>query len=476
MRSGLAHACLVGIVILEGCVSVPKDAGFGDVQRAVKEHTDQSIEWDRGAVETPVTDERVQSLLQSPLDADRTVQIALMNNHDLKATIEGLGVARAEYLQAFLPRNPIIDGEIRFPGRPTEPFEVSLMQTLIDLLKFKSRKKLSAATFAATQMRVSGAVINFAAEVRSNYYDLQAAQQVQARQRVVTEAARVSAELSGRQHTAGNISDLDLETEQALYEQAKLALARVELETLTARERLMIDMGLIDPATPWSMPEEFSPLPKSEPPREEIEAVALSRRVDIAVARQDLEAARKMLPLARTADFDELGIGVHHEREPEGTKTTGPAIALPIPIFNRGRAARARAVGLIRQNEQRLAALTVTARSEVRAAQERVIEARARTEYVRDVILPRRTRILYLTQLEYNAMLRGVFQLVQARQSLAEAEREYVLAQRDYWIARTELDTSVSGVARFSARPDEPRVARPSFSTTRTQQAGQRHE
>jgi cobalt-zinc-cadmium efflux system outer membrane protein len=131
---------------------------------------------------------------------------------------------------------------------------------------------------------------------------------------------------------------------------------------------------------------------------------------------------------------------------------------------------------MVRQTEQRLAALTVTARSEVRAARERVLEARARTEYVRDVIIPRRKRILYLTQLEYNAMLRVVFQLIQARQNLATAEREYVLAQRDYWIARTELDTAISGVARFSARTDEPRVARPSFSTAMTQQHNKENE
>jgi hypothetical protein len=53
-------------------------------------------------------------------------------------------------------------------------------------------------------------------------------------------------------------------------------------------------------------------------------------------------------------------------------------------------------------------------------------------------------------------MLRGVFQLIQARQSVANAERQLVLGQRDYWIARTDLDTALAGVARFSARPEMP--------------------
>jgi cobalt-zinc-cadmium efflux system outer membrane protein len=154
--------------------------------------------------------------------------------------------------------------------------------------------------------------------------------------------------------------------------------------------------------------------------------------------------------------WNDLGVGVHREREPEGPKTTGPAVTIPIPIFNRGEAQRARASALLHQAEQRYAALTVNARSEVRSARERLLEARARVEYMRDVIVPRRARILALTQLEYNAMLRGVFQLIQARQNVAIAERELVLGQRDYWIARSDLDTALAGVARFSARPEMP--------------------
>ena len=453
-------ACLALVALVVGCVSVPHDAGFGDVQKTVKEHVKQPVEWNRGTIAEGALDARVRSLLETPLEADRAVEIALLHNRDVQATLEELGIARAEYLQGFLPRNPIVDGEIRFPASPKNPFELTFTQTLIDLLKLGPRKKLAAAALKAAQTRVSGAIVGFAAEVRSDFYDLQAAEQVLARQRVLTEAARLSAEFSLRQHSSGNISDLDLENEQALYEQAKLDVARAELQALGARERLMVDMGLSDTTAKWSVTEEFAPLPEAEVPGEDLESLALSRRLDVAFARQELEVARRRLPLARTAILDPLAAGVHLEREEDGTRTIGPSLAVPIPIFDRGGAARSKAVGMLRQAEQRLAALAVTARSEVRAARERVLEARARTVYVRDVIIPRRKRILYLSQLEYNAMLRGVFQLIQARQNLTQAERELVLAQRDYWIARTDLDAALSGVARFSVREAEPRPAR----------------
>jgi cobalt-zinc-cadmium efflux system outer membrane protein len=63
------------------------------------------------------------------------------------------------------------------------------------------------------------------------------------------------------------------------------------------------------------------------------------------------------------------------------------------------------------------------------------------------VIVPRRTRILELTKLEHNAMLVGVFQLLQAKQNEMQARRDSIDAQREYWSARTDLDRALQGVA-----------------------------
>lgn len=465
-------AALLAAALLGGCVSVSRDAGFGDLQRTVEQQTKQKVEWNRGAIESPA-DEGLKALLGEPLDADRAVQIALSNNRDLQATLEELEIARADYLDAFLPRNPVLDGELRFPRRP---FELALTQTLIDLLQFRSRRALGQAQLSTAKTRITAAVINFAAEVRADFYELQAAGQLLARQRVIREAAELWATLAKRQHTSGNISDLDLENEQALYEQVKLDTARAEIEALAAREQLTADMGLLSDRTEWSVSPEFAAMPATEMPREEIEALALSRRFDLAVARQEVEAARRARPIANRAVLDDLAVGVHLDRESDGETTSGPSVAIPIPIFNRGAAARARAMGVLRRAQQRLAAAEVAARSEARTSLERLMEARARTEYLRDVILPRRQRILYLNQLEYNAMTRGVFQLIQARKDVSAAERQLIEAQRDYWMARSELEMALSGVSGFSARPERARIAHPMKTMPAPQQMRKENE
>lgn len=468
---------LVGAIVLSGCATVPRDAGFTDVREAVADRTKQSIEWDpERPVETPASDDAIRPLLVDVLTAERAVQIALTNNRDLQATIEGLGLARADFLAASTIRNPILDGEIRFPGSPENPFELALTQSLIDLLQLRTRRAAGSAAFEAAKLRITGAIINFAAEVRTDFFDLQAAQQILARQRLIADAARLSAELAMRQHTSGNISDLDLENEQALYEQAKLDLSRAELSAIEAREQLVMDLGLLDARTEITLPEVFDALPEAEAPVEELETTALSRRIDLRVAEYERDAALRVLPsAARSEVLGELSVGVHHEREPEGTSNTGPSVAIPIPIFNWGAARKQRAIATARQAQQHLAALTVNARSEVRTARERLLEARARAEYLRDVVVPRRQRILYLTQLEYNAMLRGVFQLIEAKQSEASAQRELVLAQRDYWVTRAELDAVVSGVTGFSVR-DARRETKPDlFVRTSQQESKENH-
>ncbi|HVT60697.1 MAG TPA: TolC family protein [Thermoanaerobaculia bacterium] len=447
--------CLVAVsgLALSACASAPRDAGLAGVQRAVVAGTGQQVVWDpAGAISAPSSDASIQPLLAEPLSADRAVEIGLRNNRDLLATLESLGIARADLLQSRTIRNPVFDDELRFPGVPARPIESALMQPLFDLLRLRARRAAGEAAFQVTQLQVTGAVLAFAGDVRRDFYTEQAARQVLARQTTITDTARAAAELAQRQHEAGNISDLDLESEQARYETAKLDLARMALDELQARERLIADLGLVDPRTPLDLPSELPPMAQEDPATTDLQP-ALAGRLDLKLARAQLETARRNLPLARSDVFAGLAVGVHQDRETDGKWTAGPGVALPIPIFDTGRARRARALALIRQAEQRLYALDLAGRSAARTAAERLREARARAEYLHDTVVPRRQRILSLLQLENNAMLRGIFDLIRARQNYDDATREQVLALRDYWVARTDLQAALTGVRGFSVRP-----------------------
>jgi cobalt-zinc-cadmium efflux system outer membrane protein len=459
LRRVWALAAGVVAVLASGCASVPRDAGIAEVNRLVEQRTGQRLSWEPGQPIEPPDDQQLVAELQTGVTVDRAVEIALRHNRDLLAALEELGIARADLMAARTVRNPILDAEVHFPGERFKPYELTLTQTLIDLLRLRRNRAIGAAEFEAARLRIAGAVIGFAGEVRADYYTLQAAQAALAQQHTITSAAEAAAQLAKRQHDAGNINDLDLEVEQALYAEAKLELARAQLDELEARERLFADFGALQ-AQPLQLPPLAAPPAEPERTAEDVDSL-FAQRVDLTLAEAELQAARLTLPGARAAAvFDELAVGVHRDREAGGERTSGWSAEVPVPLFDSGLAAGTRATAILRRAEQRLHALAVTARSEVRAARERLLEARARAEYVATVVVPRRQRILYLTQLEYNAMIRGVYDLIRARQGLATSERERVLALLDYWLARTELDLATSGVTGFTVREERPSLPR----------------
>ncbi len=432
---------LLSVALLASCVSVPRDAGLADVRA----RTSSAVSW---SAQPSTTDhERVRALLHDELTADAAVEIAMLNSPRLQVALAELGIARADLIEASTVANPVFEFELRIPGEPYRPYELRLAQSLIELIQLPRRRAIGRVAFDAAQMRVSSEVLRFGADVRMSYFDVVAASQHLAQSRTIVESARAAADVALRQHAAGNITDLDLENEQARYEQARLELAQRERRVVVAREALIRGLGLRDTTLEWRIPDSFPDLPATELGQQELEDLAGAQRLDLAIARRELELAERQLPLSRLAALGEAQLDVHYEREPGGEHTVGPGIELPIPIFNTGRAARTRAESHWLRARHLLNALTAESSSRLRVASATLAEARARVEYYRDVVLPRRRRIVELTKLEHNAMLVGVFQLLQARENEARAESDFVEAQREYWAARTDLDRALHGIA-----------------------------
>jgi Outer membrane protein len=436
---------LAVIFLASACASVSRDAGMNDIRQAVSDRTGQTVHW--SAAPSTADDPRVRALLQGELTADRAVAVAMDNNPRLQATLAELGIARADLLEASVVRNPLFEAEIRFPRDPFRPFELRLAQTLVDLIQLPRRRALGSAAFDAATIHVTSEVVRFASEVRGEHAALLAASQRAALSRLNLENATASVELAQRQHDAQNITDLDLENEQAQYEQAKLDVAREEQRLLVAREMLIRAMGLRDTSIEWRLPQVFPPLPSTEQDQQQLERIAATRRLDVDLARRDVDMARQQVPIARLAALGDITVDGHLQRDASGANTFGPGIEVPIPIFNTGESARSRAEAEYLRARHTLNAMLAESSSQLRVARSTVVEARARVEYYRDVIVPRRERIVALTKLQQNAMLAGVFQLLQSKQNEAQARRDFIDAQLDYWSARNNLDRVLNGVA-----------------------------
>jgi len=205
-------------------------------------------------------------------------------------------------------------------------------------------------------------------------------------------------------------------------------------------------MGAFGVQTNWTIAARLPDLPTGEVSASQLESRAIQQRLDLAAARQEFIAQARSLGIARAeAILEHAEIGGHYEREPEGTLTIGPSVNMPIPIFNQGQPAFARAQAKLRQGQQRYLALAADIRSDVRAARDRMQLARQQVEYFKSTALPTRTRVTEESQLEYNAMQLSPFQLLQAKQEEVKTAADSVEALRDYWVARAELEKAVGG-------------------------------
>ena len=463
---------LAGVLLLGGCASVQPRASFPDVERGVAAATPYRVHWNTGGDADRAVASQVQAMLGKPLDVDAAVQIALLNNRHLQATYEELGVAQADLVAAGLLRNPLFDAGVRFSKGDVATIDLGIAFEFLDVLFVGLRKDLAAAQLEVVKSDVTAAVLSTAGDVRRAFYDVQAAQQVVELRRQVEQATAASYDLAKRLRAAGNNRPLDVAYERALHEESRLALASAEAEVVEARERLGRLMGTWGKQNVWSVAGRLPELPVEEGASDGLERRAVENSLALRSSRARIVVVLRELGITRPLGYlSELEAGASAERD-DGEWEVGPAVSLPIPIFSQGQPAVARARAQLRQAEQSYYATAVDVRSLVRGTYARVQALRQQAAYYRDVILPLRQSIVEETQLQYNAMQLGAFQLLEAKRDQVAAAGTYLSLLRNYWAAKTELELGLSGRAFGSSADSAVGIGSDQTSTSSTPSGG----
>lgn len=430
---------------LAGCASIPKDAGFADVRQQVADRLGERVEWRRGGAEDKAVDEQVQAVLQQPLGMDAAVRVALLNNRQLQAEYEDLGVAQAELVQAGLLKNPVF-GWSRQEGGDIAKTTWGVELDFLSLLLVLPQKKIENVRFEHTKLRVAQAVLRHAMETRRVWAEMLAAEQGAGFMRQVTDLAVAEAELGERQHKAGNLNRRDMLRQQAFAAESAASLARFREMAFAARERLNRLMGLWGKDTGWKVLARLPELPASPPVFGGIEAYGIKQRLDVQMAQKEAEAMAAGLGLTRSTRFiNVFDLGVETEKTTGEQRITGPTLRLELPIFDQGQARVSKQEALYRQSEARLYALAVDARSEIRESAQRTATAYAAARHQRDVLVPLRRSIVRESTLHYNGMLIGVYELMADARAQIDAVRDHIAATRDFWMAMANLQMALGG-------------------------------
>ena len=447
-RSDSRRACLRLTLLLSaafsaGCVSVPADHGAAKVQALAAERALQLPDPGTAAGER----RRLTAELQrQPLTLSSATTLALLNNPRMALVYARLGSAAAEVLQAGRLSNPMLQGAIGFTGTAgaVDRFSFGLAQNFLDLLLLPARSRMAQAEFERAQLEAADDVLALAADVQRAYYDYLAARQVAALQDGIAEAADVSADLALRLQRAGNISALELALQQTAAGQAQLDRLDATLARDNARQALLRVMGLARADAAWDTPSAL-PLPAAlEEPLDALQARAARQRLDLQTLQRRVASVEQRAG-SRLAVLRDGSIGVTHERGTDNTRSTGPELTLPLPLFDQGQGYRLASDAALQRARAERDAAQLDVATQVQNAAATVSAAQERLRLLHDRLLPLSAQVVARTQEQTNFMLSDTFELLAARQQQYTAWRRYIEAARDAWLARVDLARAVGG-------------------------------
>ena len=452
-----ALALLAGPVLagLSACASLSPDGDQREIAALTAGRT-AGVPAEIGRTDSPSTQTMVSQLLAEPVTAESAVRMALLNNPGLQASMATLGISDAERVRAGTLPNPHFSIGRFVQGSKVE-IERGIGLNVVGLLTLPWRARYQNQQHEVAKLRAGQDVIQLAAETRKAWIRAVAAQQTAMYMADAKSAAEAAGELARRLARVGNWSKLNQARQQALVADATSQLARARQQAFSAREKLVRLMGLWGEQTQFKLSERLPDLPQSTAEMIDIEAQALRERLDVRSRMAETAYVAGALGLTRVTGVVSA-LDLTYRRNTTFDNTTGAQeskrgfeIELPIPLFDWGGASNARAQSLYLQSVARLRETAVLARSEARESYHAWRTAHDLALHYRDEVVPLRKFINNELLLRYNGMLSSVFELLADTRSSIAAVNASIEAQRDFWLADTDLQTTLTGTSASMA-------------------------
>ncbi|MBR1208086.1 MULTISPECIES: TolC family protein [unclassified Bradyrhizobium] len=444
-----ALLALTAVLLLSGCATFSPDGGMTAVADIAGETIKKDVISIRTTDDALVANDAVKRLLRRTLNVESAVQVALLSNRGLQAAYNELALAEADLVQESLPPNPTFSIS-RISGSGAVEIERQVVGDILALATLPFRSEIARQRFRQAQLRAALETLRLAAEVRRSYYRAVAANELVGLLADAKSTAESTAQLALKLGQTGSLNKLDQAREQVFYAETTAELGSIRQEAASSRERLARLMGLWGSDLAFQIPNALPALPRRASALPFIEVDAVSHRIDLQIARIELDALARSLNLTEASRFvtllDVAGID-RKTRDPDTApfRERGFDIQFQIPIFDGGEVRVRQAAETYNQSFNRLTEKAINVRSEARDAY-RVYRSTYEIagQYQREV-LPLRKIITEEMQLRFSSMQIDVFALLtEARQRIASL-RAGIEAKRDFWFAQSDLQTVVNG-------------------------------
>lgn len=444
-------AAAAAAALLAGCAAPDIDRAVEQANRMAPGFTQGNLALSRTEQDRRERVALAEQLLAKQLSMDDAVRVALANSPAMQAVIATSWADLAAASQAGRIQNPVFTFDRLRVAHEVE-IERLLTFGLFDLLTLPARLQIARNQQEQSRTQLVINVVDQVSRVRAAWVKAVAARQGAGYAQQVMRAASAGAQLARRMQEAGNFSKLQRAREQAFYADAAAQLALAQQAASDTREELVRALGLTDAqAARLQLPERLPDLPAAPRSQTDIGASALPQRLDVQLARLQLDIAGKSQGLSLLKSLVDVEAGVRHDtvfpNEPGGSRSThnGYELSMRVPLFDWGGAQSAAMNAQSLAAANRYDATVRSASSQVRQTYFAYRTAFDVAKHFRDEIVPLRKTISDENMLRYNGMLIGVFELLADARDQVASIRAAISAQQQFWLADAALSSTLVG-------------------------------
>ena len=394
-----------------------------------------------------LSQEELGAALADGLGLEEATRLALLHNRRLQAGFFALGVARADYVQSGLLRNPSLSLALFFPdGGGRTRWTADLAASVSELWEIPLRRKIASERIDAQILELARFAGELVFRTKQAYFETVAARSLAALAREGAELARRARVAVSLQVTEGVATRTDGSLAETQELQAQLAMTRARVSEVEAARKLAALLSLEQDLLEVAFTD---PLPSSSRPEFEPTAVieqGLRTRLDLRAAERAVAAAEEELALERRQRFPTLDAGVSVER-PEGGGSTdfllGPGATLELPLFDQNQVQVSRAEFRLRELRKEREALVSEALQELRAAADRASVTTRGALFASTELVPQAERSAALAERAYALGDALVLSFLTAQRAMLEARRTGVETLLEAARAQLELERAL---------------------------------
>lgn len=473
----ISVAPLLATTLLTGCIAAVgsenysfREAGFGTVQAGASKALGKKTVWVQSQSKARVVAKRVHALThKKTLTADQAVQVALLNNKGLQASYASVGTAAAAAWQETMLVNPTVSIGVLGIAAPElgafRAIEGMIANNVLRLMTRERRVAIADARFEQAQLQAIEDTLKLAADTRRAWITSVSAFERVTYLNKALEAADAASALANQLGMTGAMGKGGQAREHVFYAELTGQAAQARLDAKLAKEEVTRLMGLWGGEVTYYVPNSLSKVPRRAKKKSSIEREALHRRVDLQIAKLELETLAKSHGLTNATrylnDFEIIaGFEAEREIETEIELVNGeleetsekktvitPQLELEfnIPIFDSGEARLRKAETAYMRGANQLAEKAVNIRSEARSAYTNYRSRREIALHYKRSVLPLRTIINEQALLTNNGMITTTFELLADTRAKINSQLLSVDAKREFWLADANMSAAIYG-------------------------------